>query len=127
MRRRPDPRSSSPLLPFCNDADSLRNPSPDRRSPTAFIIYSHETPEHNERVLNLAKKLRTDGVDCEIDAFQVSPPEGWPLWTQRQVEVADFVIVVCTETCARRFAGNETREKRKRCDVGRAVEQPDPV
>ena len=85
-----------------------RHPSPDHRLPTAFISYSHETPEHDERVRNLAKRLRAEGVDCDIDAFQVSPPEGWPRWMQRQVEKSDFCIVVCTQTYARRFVGNET-------------------
>jgi hypothetical protein len=51
--------------------------------------------------------LRADGVDCEIDAYQVSPPDGWPGWMRRQLQERDFCIVVCTETYARRFAGNE--------------------
>ena len=108
MRRPTDTRSSSPLLPFSDDTDAPDNRSPDGRLPTAFITYSHETNEHNERVLNLAKKLRADGVVAEIDSFQVSPPEGWPAWMRKQTEESDFVIVVCTETYARRFAGNET-------------------
>ena len=124
MPDRPDPRSSSPLLPFYDDTDSPRNPSPDRRSPTAFISYSHEAPEHDERVLNLAKRLRAEGVDCEIDSFQVSPPEGWPLWMQRQTQKSDFVIAVCTETYAQRFAGNETSGKGKGATwEGRLIQQ----
>ena len=113
MPGRPDPRSSSPLLPFYDDTDSPRGPSPERRSPTAFISYSHETPEHEERVLILAKRLRAEGIDCEIDSFQVSPTQGWPLWMQKQTQEKDFVIVVCTETYARRFTGNETSGKGK--------------
>ena len=113
MRRPADTRSSSPLLPFSDDTDAPDNRSPDGRLPTAFVTYSHETNEHNERVLNLAKKLRADGVVAEIDSFQVSPPEGWPVWMRKQTEESDFVIVVCTETYARRFAGNETSGKGK--------------
>ena len=113
MPGRPDPRSSSPLLPFDDEADSARNASADQRPITAFISYSHETPDHDERVLNLAKRLRTEGVDCEIDSFQVSPPEGWPLWMQRQTQKSDFVIAVCTETYARSFTGNDTFGKGK--------------
>ena len=114
MRRRyAGTRSWSPMLPFYDDTDAPNNPSPDRRLPTAFITYSHETEEHDKRVLDLAKNLRTDGVACEIDSFQVSPPEGWPVWMQKQIQASDFVIVVCTETYARRFTGNETSGKGK--------------
>ena len=63
--------------------------------------------------MKLAEKLRDDGVDCEIDEYVVSPLEGWPLWMQRQIQKLDYVIVVCTEMYARRFAGNETSGKGK--------------
>ena len=76
--------------------------------PTAVISYSHETPEHDERVLQLSERLRADGVACVIDAYEVSPPEGWPAWMRRQVQERDFCIVVCTATYARRFAGDES-------------------
>ena len=113
MPGRSNPRPSAPLLPFDDATDSPRSASHDQRQPTAFITYAKEGPEHDERVLGLATMLRSDGVDCEIDSFQVSPPEGWPLWMQRQIQQPDFVIAVCTETYARRFAGNETLGKGK--------------
>ena len=114
MRTRSNTPSSSPLLPFHDGTDAPYNGSPARQLPTsAFIIYSHETPEHNRRVLNLATKLRTDGVACEIDSFQVSPPEGWPVWMVKQIRESDFVIAVCTKTFAQRFAGNEKSGKGK--------------
>ena len=58
-------------------------------------------------MLNLAKKLRAEGVDCEIDKFVVSPPEGWPIWMQQTIDKSDFIIVVCTATYMRRFEGDE--------------------
>jgi len=76
--------------------------------PTAMISYSHDSVDQDARVVRLAERLRTDGIDCEIDAYQISPPEGWPAWMRRQLQERDFCIVVCTETYARRFAGNET-------------------
>ena len=124
MRRRPTSSSSSPLLPFHHKADLPRNASPAPRSPTVFVSYSHETPEHNDRVLNLANMLRAKGVDCEIDKYQVSPPEGWPLWMQGQVQKSDFIIVVCTETYARRSTGNEESGKGKGAAwEGRSIHQ----
>ena len=124
MHRHADIRSSSPLLPFSDETDVPDKRRPDRRLPTVFITYSHETKEHKERVLNLANTLRADGVASEIDSFQVSPPEGWPAWMRKQTEESDFVIVVCTETYARRFAGNETSGKGKGATwEGRLIQQ----
>jgi SEFIR domain-containing protein len=79
--------------------------------PKVFISYSHDTVEHQERVLGLADRLRADGIDAEIDQYNASPPEGWPLWCERQIEAADFVLMVCTETYHRRVKGDEERGK----------------
>src|SRR2546423_3358079 len=39
-----------------------------------FISYSHDSPEHESRVRDLAQQLRADGVDCRIDTFELEPP-----------------------------------------------------
>jgi hypothetical protein len=79
--------------------------------PKVFISYSHDTIEHQERVLSLADRLRADGIDAEIDQYNASPPAGWPLWCERQIEAADVVLMVCTETYHRRVSGDEERCK----------------
>jgi len=73
-------------------------------APKVFISYSHDSP-HAQRVLVLSDRLRQDGVDCHIDQYEMSPPEGWPRWMVNKVEWADFVLVVCTETYQQRFEG----------------------
>ena len=75
--------------------------------PKVFISYSHDSPEHKDRVLYLSDRLRGDGIDCHIDQYEVSPPEGWPHWMINQIEGADFVLVICTEQYDRRFRGKE--------------------
>jgi hypothetical protein len=35
--------------------------------PKVFISYSHDSPEHRDRVLVLSKRLQEEGVDCTID------------------------------------------------------------
>ena len=75
--------------------------------PKVFISYSHDSPEHKDRILALSDRLRREGVDCIIDQYEQSPEEGWPLWCERQVEQADFVIVACTKTYCRRFRAEE--------------------
>ncbi|MDZ7970666.1 MAG: TIR domain-containing protein [Nostoc sp. DedSLP03] len=76
-------------------------------APKIFISYSHDSPEHKDRVLQLANRLRAEGVNCNIDQYEVSPDEGWPRWMMNQLEWADFVVVVCTEQYGRRFRGRE--------------------
>lgn len=78
-----------------------------------FISYSHDSPPHMDRVLELSDRLRAEGIDCQIDQYEQAPPEGWPLWCQRQVEESKFVLVVCTETYKRRFDGKEVPGKGK--------------
>ncbi len=75
--------------------------------PRVFISYSHDSAEHEAGVLGLADRLRADGVDAEVDQYNTSPAEGWPLWCERQIKAADFVLMVCTESYHRRVTGEE--------------------
>ena len=75
--------------------------------PTVFISYSHDSPEHQDRVLALAGRLRASGIDAELDQYEMSPPEGWPQWMERWIREADWVLMVCTETYLRRVEGRE--------------------
>jgi formylglycine-generating enzyme required for sulfatase activity len=77
--------------------------------PKVFISYSHDSREHVDRVLTLSDRLRADGIDCHLDQYEESPPEGWPRWMVNQIQDADFVLVVCTEHYERRFRGREAR------------------
>jgi len=76
-------------------------------NPTVFISYSHDSPEHADRVLALSDRLINDGVDCILDQDETRPAEGWPRWMDRHIRDADFVIVICTETYCRRVMGEE--------------------
>lgn len=75
------------------------------KPPTVLISYSHDAAEHEQRVLALANRLRAGGVDCVIDLYEAGPAEGWPLWMDRWLRTADFVLVICTETYLRRARG----------------------
>ena len=64
-----------------------------------FISYSHDSDQHRERVLALSERLRADGIETLLDQYvNGSPPQGWPRWMLDQLDAADFVLVVCTET-----------------------------
>jgi hypothetical protein len=76
-------------------------------APRILISYSHDNPAHCDRVLALADRLRADGIDAMIDQHIQTPPEGWPAWCAKQIETADFVLMVCTETYLRRASRKE--------------------
>ncbi len=59
------------------------------------------------RVLKLADQLRIDGVDADIDQYEAAPPQGWPIWMERQISDSDFILIVCTEVYKRRADGKE--------------------
>jgi TIR domain len=67
-------------------------------SPRVFISYSHDSREHEQAVLGLAARLRTDDVDARIDQYEMAPSQGWPRWMENEIEKADFVLLVCTKT-----------------------------
>jgi len=80
---------------------------PSTAAPRVFISYSHDSLEHRDRVLQLADRLRADGIDAIIDQYIQTPPEGWPVWCGEQIDAADFVLMVCTETYFRRVTHKE--------------------
>lgn len=86
----------------------MTKPLADDNQPVrVFISYSHDSPDHEDRVLALADRLREDEIDAEIDLYEQAPAEGWPLWCERQIEAAEFVLLVCTDTYQRRVKGEE--------------------
>lgn len=70
----------------------------DETNPRVFISYSHEDQTHQDRVLELSNKLRDEGIDCILDQYEESPPEGWIKWMDRSIKNSDFVLLICTET-----------------------------
>ena len=72
-----------------------------------FISYSHDSAQHKLSVLELANRLRQDGLDAQIDRYVPFPPEGWPRWMRTQIDVADSIIVVCSSTYRQRFEGTD--------------------
>jgi tetratricopeptide (TPR) repeat protein len=85
--------------------------------PKIFVSYSHDSPQHKERVLGFAQRLREDGIDAQIDQFvRGRPLEGWPRWMLDKLDWADFVLLFCTETYHRRFRGHEQPDIGKGAD-----------
>jgi hypothetical protein len=72
-----------------------------------FVSYSWDSEEHTRAVLALSNRLRGEGIDCVLDQYEVSPPEGWPRWMDRKISSASLVLVVCTETYLARINGED--------------------
>jgi SEFIR domain-containing protein len=67
--------------------------------PRVFISYSHDSPDHKNRVLGLSERFRQDGLETSLDQYvRGTPPQKWPRWMLDQLNWADFVLVICTET-----------------------------
>ncbi len=79
------------------------------RSARVFISYAHEpgNAAHGERVLALANRLRVDGLESRLDQYEFAPARGWKLWMEDEIEAAEFVLIVATETYERRRRGRE--------------------
>jgi hypothetical protein len=85
--------------------------------PRVFISYSHDSSDHKDRVLGLSERLRQDGLETSLDQYvRGTPRQKWHRWMLDQLDWADFVLVICTETYYRRFRGREEPGKGKGAD-----------
>jgi hypothetical protein len=77
------------------------------KAPRVFISYSHDSAEHADRVLAFSDRLRRDGIDTILDQYEHPPPGDWPLWMDKRIRDADFVLMICTKTYYRRVMDEE--------------------
>ena len=75
--------------------------------PRAFISYSWEGEEHQEWVLQLATRLRLDGIEVIFDRWHLHPGQEKQHFMEQAVTKSDFVIVICTENYATRANNRE--------------------
>jgi hypothetical protein len=72
-----------------------------------FISYRWDTESHLQSVLALSNRLRSEGIDCVLDQYEESPPEGWPLWMDKKIRDSRLVLMVCTENYYKRVMKDE--------------------
>lgn len=79
-------------------------------SPRVYISYTWHTPGNKERAIQLADRLRAEGIDSRIDLYYAEcrhgflPPEGssgdprpaWMIWQENEINAADRVLIVCS-------------------------------
>lgn len=66
-------------------------------APVVFVSYSHDSQEHKLWVLNLATRLRTNGVDAILDQWDVGPGGDLPHFMEQSLAKAARVLMICTE------------------------------
>lgn len=65
--------------------------------PKVFISYSHDSQEHKKWVLDLATRLRNNGVDAIIDQWELRPGDDLPHFMETHLSNSDYVVMVCTD------------------------------
>ena len=66
-------------------------------SPRVFISYSHDSEDHKNWVINLATRLRNDGVEAILDYWHIRAGDDLTAFMEDEPEKADFIIVVCSK------------------------------
>jgi len=64
--------------------------------PKVFISYSWDDEPHKAWVKDLAARLRNEGIDANLDIWEVTPGAQLPEYMERSVRDNDFVLIVCT-------------------------------
>ena len=65
--------------------------------PKAFVSYSHDSLDHKKWVLDLATRLRNNGVESIIDQWSLGPGDDLPHFMEQNLAGADRVLMVCTD------------------------------
>ena len=77
--------------------DLVENNLMEEITPTVFISYSHDSPEHKRWVQELASSLLEGGVDVKLDQWDLSYGDDVPKYMEKSVNDADRVLMICTD------------------------------
>ncbi len=67
-------------------------------APTAFISYSHDSPDHKAWVLKLASDLRNKGVDATVDQWDLGLGGDLATYMTNGISSSNRVLLVCSES-----------------------------
>ena len=71
-------------------------------APSAFVSYSHDSEDHKAWVLQLATRLRHNGVDTILDRWNIDLGQDVAAFIERGLSKSSRVLCVCTENYARK-------------------------
>jgi hypothetical protein len=66
--------------------------------PKVFISYSHDSQEHKQWVLELATRLRNNGIDAALDQWDLGPGDDLPHFMEQNLASCNHALMVCTAT-----------------------------
>jgi len=71
--------------------------SPEQKPTKAFMSYAWTTLKHEEWVINLASRLREDGVDVILDKWDLKQGQNTFAFMERMVTSSDIdkVLIIC--------------------------------
>ena len=64
--------------------------------PKVFVSYSWDNDVHQAWVLDLATRLRRNGVDVTLDQWHVEPGDDLPAFMERSVRESEYVLIICS-------------------------------
>jgi len=79
----------------------LRDQSKEK-TPTCFISYAWEKPDHQRWVMQLSKDLRNSGIDVLLDRWNVKPGDNLARYIE-QITTTDYVIVIGTPELLQKY------------------------
>jgi hypothetical protein len=66
------------------------------RPSVAFLSYSWEGTAHEAWVLDIARRLRLDGVEALLDKWETRPGDDLAAYMESGISRSDFVLIFCT-------------------------------
>jgi hypothetical protein len=67
-------------------------------TPKVFISYSHDSQDHKKWVLELATRIRNNGIDAALDQWDLKPGDDLPHFMEQNLSTCDYALMICTET-----------------------------
>ncbi|QXP63259.1 toll/interleukin-1 receptor domain-containing protein [Polaribacter sp. HaHaR_3_91] len=64
--------------------------------PKVFISYSHDSMEHKKWVLELAIRMRNNGIDAILDQWKLNPGDDLPHFMETNLASSDYTIMLCS-------------------------------
>lgn len=80
-------------------------------NPKVFISYSHQDASYENKILDFANHLRSEGIDANVDLYEESPVEGWPRWMENQINESDFVLIVNSKSYYEKCYSDDQKSK----------------
>lgn len=65
--------------------------------PKVFISYSHDSQDHKKWVLELASRLRNNGIDAILDQFELQPGDDIPHFVETHLISSRKILMICSE------------------------------